>query len=186
MKTISLRSLVLSVGVVLLSLAAPLRGQTVTYDDPTTNYSITNGDPNGVWSYGWMPVGFGALQLFTNSFVSGIGNPHWAGWNYDFTPGIWKNLGPQVYGGYDYGNTPLSALIAATPVPRLDPARDGFTNTVSFAALTDGTYVVQFTDSLTPPISWTDASTNVLSANQLFSLTEAPTNLAGFYRSRRD
>jgi len=240
--------------------------QTVTYD-PSAEFSITNGNPNGVWSYGWMPVGFGTLHLLTNATTGTAGSPGWAGWNFDWAPLIWKNLGPPVlgiptgwlalhpgpgqepivlrwtasaassvrldgqflpgdfgamqvavrlngqpwwsasdsgsfslqtnvvagttidftvYGGYGAGNTPLTVMISTIPPLHLHVARDGTNNTVSFTAPGDGAYVLQFTDSLTPAIEWTDLSTNSLSAGQFFSFIHSPGESSGFYRCRRE
>ncbi len=265
MKTITRCSLVVSTVFFLLSEAPSLTAQTVIYN-PTADFSITNGNPNGAWSYGWMPAGFGPLNLFTNALISGIGNSHWGGWNYDYTPGMWKNTGAQaygvptgwlslhpgpgtepcvlrwtapaagpvdlegqflpgdggtmqvavrlngepwwsasdsgsfvlhtnvlrgatidfaVYGGYAYGNTPLTVSISI-PELRLHIARDGTTGTVSFTAPVDGVYVLQFAESLAPPIQWIDLSTNSLSTDQVFSFIHSRGESSGFYRCRRD
>ncbi|WP_172452664.1 PEP-CTERM sorting domain-containing protein [Chromatium okenii] len=34
--------------------------------DPVTEFSINNGNPNGVWSYGWMPTNFSSFNPYTN------------------------------------------------------------------------------------------------------------------------
>lgn len=78
-----------------LALGSSVRGQVF---DPTAEFSITRGNPNGVWSYGWMPVGFGSLTLLTSTRTGYAGSPQWAGWNSDGTPGMWKNLGSPAYG----------------------------------------------------------------------------------------
>lgn len=97
MKTFTLHTLVFSAVILMLPQARLVTAQTVTYN-PTTVFSITNGNPNGVWSYGWMSAGFGTLHLLTNT-VNGP-NPVWAGWGYggDTTPCIWKNNGPVNVG----------------------------------------------------------------------------------------
>lgn len=55
------------------------------------NEFSVSGNPNGVWSYGWMPVGFGTFTHYTN-FSADPFAPSWYGWNGDHTPGIWRNL----------------------------------------------------------------------------------------------
>lgn len=263
MKRVALSSLLFSAGILLLPQAAP--AQSFAYN-PTTDFSITNGNPNGVWSYGWMSVGFGPLNLLTNPVPRAGGNPVWAGWNYDYSPCIWNNLdgsavgvptgwlalhpgpgqqpivlrwtapapgpvtvegqflpgdsgamqvavrldgGPwwnaldsgtfslqtnvvagttidfTVYGGYGHGTTALTVLIS-TPAFILNLTRQHQTNTVTFTAPAEGTYTLQFAAGLAPPIQWTDLTTNLLLANQLFTFTQRSTNAAGFYRARRE
>ncbi|HKQ36689.1 MAG TPA: CARDB domain-containing protein, partial [Verrucomicrobiae bacterium] len=63
-----------------------------TYD-PTLSFSTQNGNPNGVWSYGWMPTDFSAYTAYTNH-----GDINWYGWGGDATPGIWRNYGGPAYG----------------------------------------------------------------------------------------
>ncbi|HRT07439.1 MAG TPA: hypothetical protein P5233_03520 [Candidatus Paceibacterota bacterium] len=265
MKTNTLCSFLLSGALFVLFPAPSVTAQTLAYD-ATVDFSVTKGNPNGVWSYGWMPSGFGPLNLFTTALNPGNGNPQWAGWYYDNSPTIWRNLGPlaygvptgwlslhpgpgqepavlrwtaptsgsvklegqflpgdggtmqvavrlngqpwwsdsdagtfalhtnvqagatidfAVYGGYWYGNTPLAVTISI-PALRLDLARDGTTNIVTFTPPAEGTYVLQFTDSLAPPIPWTDLSTNSLAADQFFRFVHSPASSLGFYRCRRD
>jgi hypothetical protein len=55
------------------------------------DFSISNGNPNGVWSYGWMPVDFSQFNLYTGSMMAGP-SPFWyrlpaSG---DYTPEIWQ------------------------------------------------------------------------------------------------
>ncbi|MBI3851080.1 MAG: hypothetical protein HY298_12505 [Verrucomicrobia bacterium] len=66
--------------------------------NPTSDFSDTNGNPNGVWSYGWMPTDFSQFNLFTNHLGLPGNNPIWYGWGGDRTPGIWHNLGGPVVG----------------------------------------------------------------------------------------
>lgn len=86
----------LSVAMLGIHAGAAFRVRQVVYD-ATAEFSITNGNPNGVWSYGWMPVGFGTFSLFTNAIAHPSG-PIWWGWGGDYTPHVWKNLGPVSYG----------------------------------------------------------------------------------------
>ncbi|MFO0829414.1 MAG: hypothetical protein U0572_14850 [Phycisphaerales bacterium] len=69
--------------------------------DFTAQFSTENGNPNGAWSYGWMEVGFGELNLFMSHGIS-QGNPIWIGWGGDWTPCIWQN----VSDGWPYGVPP--------------------------------------------------------------------------------
>ena len=75
--------------------AAESAGKCPSYQFSATDaFSNANGNPNGVWSYGWMPNDFSQFTLYANS---GVGDgPYWcreAGGN---PPIIWKNTGnPQ-------------------------------------------------------------------------------------------
>ena len=62
--------------------------------NPTTDFSTTNGNPNGVWIYGWMDTGFAAFTPYTNH-----GTNNWYGWGGDQTPTVWLNAnGSTAYG----------------------------------------------------------------------------------------
>ncbi len=79
----------LTSGVVLAAavFTASLQAQIVY--DATADFSITNENPNGAWSYGWMPTDFSQFNLDTVCENRSHG-PVWVrvsgGW-----PGIWKN-----------------------------------------------------------------------------------------------
>lgn len=58
-------------------------------------FSLENGNPNGVWTYGWMPWDFSVFVPFTTSKLNDL---NWALWyqegmSADDTPGIGKNQG---------------------------------------------------------------------------------------------
>ena len=83
----------------------------------TTDFSVTT-NPNGVWSYGWMPVGFGQLNLYTsnngvNWWLGNIGG--------DGTPAIGKNTGT----GYANGIPP--GWLSLHPGPGTQPSVLRFT-----------------------------------------------------------
>lgn len=68
----------------------PLSARSEIYD-PAETFSIQNGNPNGVWAYGWMDTAFATFTLYVNAgFSSGV-NPHWYGWGSNWTPSIWRN-----------------------------------------------------------------------------------------------
>lgn len=54
-------------------------------------FNITNGNPNGVWSYGWMPTDFSQFNLLPNTYSDHTYSIGWFGWNGDRAPVIWKN-----------------------------------------------------------------------------------------------
>jgi hypothetical protein len=60
--------------------------------NPNADFSITNGNPNGLWSYGWMPTDFSTFNL-----------DDLLGWQSSInTSNIWKNTGT----GTAYGVAP--------------------------------------------------------------------------------
>ena len=65
------------------------------YYNPTTDFSISNGNPNGVWSYGWMPNDFSSFNLYTGARMDTNynGSPEWYRYedNYLYTPNIVRN-----------------------------------------------------------------------------------------------
>jgi hypothetical protein len=73
----AVRALCSSLLVILLGtlLAGQAHGQNSwnTYQD----FSLTNGNPNGVWSYGWSTTLFSSLNLYPNSGVDVNGNKDW-------------------------------------------------------------------------------------------------------------
>jgi hypothetical protein len=57
------------------------------------DFSTENGNPNGVWSYGWMPTDFSSFNLYINH-----NSWQWYGWGGDNSPCIWINTGNPAYG----------------------------------------------------------------------------------------
>jgi hypothetical protein len=49
-----------------------------------TDFSISNGNPNGVWSYGWSTTLLSSLNLYPHGFVDGSGNLDWNDPNHVF------------------------------------------------------------------------------------------------------
>ncbi len=88
-------------GGVLFSLIGLAPSAHATVYNPTADLSITNGNPNGVWTYGWMTTSFTGFTPYVNCGMGAGGlNPHWYGWASDWSPGIWRNdAGTTSYGG---------------------------------------------------------------------------------------
>lgn len=91
----------------LVNAASPLFYEATTIYNPTTDFSIQNGNPNGVWSYGVMPTDFSTFTLDNQIFQPGdnfYGNAifasYWAGEIADPSPPhIWLNTTTStVYG----------------------------------------------------------------------------------------
>lgn len=117
---------ILSVCAWFVAVSLPATAQTVW--NPTTQFSVTNGNPNGVWSYGWMDTGFAAFTPYTNH-----GTNNWYGWGGDQSPAVWINTGAgTAYGvpsGYlsihpGNGNEP-SVLRWTAPAPFFNLAVTG-------------------------------------------------------------
>jgi hypothetical protein len=70
------------------------RSPTALTYNATAEFSLTNGNPNGVWSYGWMPLGFGQFHLLPNHGIwqGGVERPAWLG-SGNSKPLIYKNMG---------------------------------------------------------------------------------------------
>ncbi len=83
-------------GVVVVGFAAAALGEHVVWN-PAAEFSTSNGNPNGVWSYGTMPVGFGAFELM-QAHTSGPSS----GWQATNSANIWRNDGA----GSAYGVAP--------------------------------------------------------------------------------
>jgi len=60
----------------LVVIAATTRLGAATYD-VFNDFSITNGNPNGVWSYGWSTTLLSSLNLYPHGFVDGTGLLEW-------------------------------------------------------------------------------------------------------------
>jgi hypothetical protein len=93
------RRLACSVMLAAAFLAAPLQAQIVF--DATADFSITNGNPNGVWSYGWMPTNFSVFNLLLNN-SNQWGNLGsllygWYGWSEDHAPHILLDRGSGIH-----------------------------------------------------------------------------------------
>jgi hypothetical protein len=66
------------------------------------DFSLVKGNPNGSWSYGWMPADFSIFNFYTSHDYNVFNNyatPQWyAGLGSDRTPCIWINTGDVAYG----------------------------------------------------------------------------------------
>ncbi|MDX2118516.1 MAG: EF-hand domain-containing protein [Planctomycetota bacterium] len=82
--------------------------------DPVAEFSGDHGNPNGVWSYGWSPIGFGTFNPYTN-FGDYGGTYQWWGWNGDHTPCIWHNRTNEVR------NNILPGELSLHPGPGTEP-----------------------------------------------------------------
>jgi hypothetical protein len=86
--------------------------------DATADFSVINGNPNGVWSYGWMPTDFTAFNLYTNNHCVAAASPlHWFGFfEGTCTPCVWKHM----LGGTAWGVPP--GWVSLHPGPGNEPS----------------------------------------------------------------
>jgi hypothetical protein len=62
-----------------------------TIYNATTDFSINNANPNGIWSYGWMPTDFSTFNLYTASSRMVDSSPQWyRSGSSNYTPVIWR------------------------------------------------------------------------------------------------
>ncbi len=101
--------LILLVGWCLLGVPAA----EATVYDANADFSVTNGNPNGVWTYGWaaavadLPAG---LHIYSDEGTAPFGNGDFQRWFdinnlYENTPTVVKNFGAD----YDNGNIVIPA-----------------------------------------------------------------------------
>jgi uncharacterized delta-60 repeat protein len=72
--------------------------------NPAADFYATTGNPNGVWSYGWMDTGFKTFTPYVNKHVNPAGYSNWYGWAGDETPAV----------GYTGPTTPLNIVPPGT------------------------------------------------------------------------
>jgi hypothetical protein len=87
----------------------------LTTFNATTDFSSVNGNPNGVWSYGWMPVDFSSFNLYTNSGNTDV-RIGWLGWASDLSPQVLFNPSVQE----SYGVPP--GWLSMHPGPETQPS----------------------------------------------------------------
>jgi hypothetical protein len=75
--------------------------------DPTADFTLLSGNPNGVWTYGSMDTNFKKLTPYGNQGLGSGVNPAWYGWNGDWTPGIWRNMTGGTFYGISTGQLSL-------------------------------------------------------------------------------
>lgn len=95
------RGFLSGLGILCSSLALCLlmaAGAAATTWDANADFSITNGNPNGVWSYGYYPNGAPPFKLFWHAGTGYAGSPLWNNSNNDQPPIVWKNIGSPRWG----------------------------------------------------------------------------------------
>ena len=137
-----------------LALAVPASAQIVW--NPTSDFSTTNGNPNGVWTYGWMDTGFTTFTPYTNH-----GANNWYGWGSDQSPAVWLNTStstsygvPPGYLSIHPGNGTEPSILRWT-APATYPGLTNFTGqflsgdggTMQVAVRQNGTVLWSGTDS---------------------------------------
>ena len=114
-----------------LALAVSLgTGFAQTTWDPTASFSVSNGNPNGVWTYGWMDTGFGAFTPYTTATANA-----WQGWGGDGTPTIWINQGATTSFGVPAG------YLSIHPGPGTEPSVLRWTSPVTGLVAMSGQFL---------------------------------------------
>lgn len=85
----SLRTLKTVIPLVLAMVSSALAASYNAFAD----FSVTNGNPNGAWSYGWSATLFSSLNLYTSGVVAGDGTWNWSDPNHIMfgAPAAWIN-----------------------------------------------------------------------------------------------
>lgn len=86
--------------------------------DAIGDFSITNGNPNGAWTYGTEPLGFGTFITYLFGDNTPAGNPGWYGWSghEGHPPEVWYN----AQSGNVYGVPP--GYLSLHPAPDTAPS----------------------------------------------------------------
>lgn len=95
------RGFLSGLGILCSSLALCLlmaAGAAATTWDANADFSIANGNPNGVWSYGYYPNGTTPFTLFWHSGTFHSGSLFWNNSNDTEPPIVWKNNGSYAWG----------------------------------------------------------------------------------------
>lgn len=125
---------------VAVGLAGALQAQTYDF---ASSFSITNGNPNGVWTYGYTTTLGGAFNAFTTTMDFGNGITTWytPGLSGDYTPGIYSNQSGQSHNNVANGEVALhSGPSGEYGVARFtSPTGNLFSITGSFGAGDHGT-----------------------------------------------
>jgi hypothetical protein len=80
--------------------------------DFKAQFSASNGNPNGAWSYGWMPTDFSSFTLYNTGWSTASS----VGWNTGSgEPIIWQNLGTSIAWGVPPGEISLHPGPGNTP-----------------------------------------------------------------------
>jgi hypothetical protein len=113
---------------IILASATTSLAQAAVYD-ATADFSVTNGNPNGVWSYGWMNSDFsGSFNAYTNTV-----NTLWAQW---YTAGMSSDNTPAVA----YNGTSSLQYGVAPGQLTLHPGPQTQASVLRFTAPTSGIY----------------------------------------------
>lgn len=117
----------LAVGVMMVGMVGV--ASATTYD-ATTDFSFTNGNPNGVWTYGWMPSDFSTFNAYTTVGSGTVGGNSFNYWNTDSASSII---------GFNASNITILNGVASGQL-FLHPGQQGQVSVLRFTAQTAGLY----------------------------------------------
>lgn len=75
--------------------------------DLANDFSITNGNPNGPWTYGYTTSLGSSLIAFSNTFTGSVDGWYTSGLSGDNTPSVFKNMSGSAINGVDPGKAGL-------------------------------------------------------------------------------
>jgi hypothetical protein len=113
--------------------------------DAAADFSITNGNPNGVWSYGYFAPGTTTpLNLYTTTYTNFIGGPGWIAWN---DPTVGNGTVPAAFKNTT-GVTETSGTVQLQPGQLAEhPGPNNEAAVVRWTAPASGTYLINVTFS---------------------------------------
>ena len=106
-KTAMKTSFISAFALIVISASMPGIADTTVFN-PATDFSIENGNPNGFWTYGWLPSKSSGFVLFTTPSPAENPLPGWSAKACpDGNPSIWRNLGKEPKLGVGVGQLAL-------------------------------------------------------------------------------
>jgi hypothetical protein len=106
--------------IVVIACSRLLSSHAQTTWNPAADFTTANGNPNGVWSYGWMDTAFTTFTadtLFQASAAALGGSPIWyTSPSGDGTPAVWLNTSGSSYFGI------LPGQLSLHPGPGSEPS----------------------------------------------------------------
>ena len=123
------KNLYLSILVIGFLLIGTVGMSGATSYDPTADFSLS-ANPNGVWTYGWMPSDFSSFNSYTDTITGAF--KQW------YTPGMSGDYTPTV--GYNYTSTTNYGVLPGQLT--LHPGPGGQASVLRFTTPSAGQYVI--------------------------------------------
>ena len=134
--------------------------------NPTTDFSTTNGNPNGAWTYGWMDTAFTAFTLYTSNSANA-----WLGYlGGDGSPAVLLNTSGSMVNGVPPGDLALHPGPGTQPAILRWTAPTGFVGTAHVVGqfLSGDSGVMQVAIRLNGSAVWSATDFGAFDFNQVF------------------